>query len=380
MLQKSFHSDSVAGFKQAWSESIKDGFNPNAAILFCSVELDLHDIVTYLKNQDISIFGCSSCGEFLYNDQSQVISEGGLVCLMMSLVPGSFKIRLFNGKEKSSFELGNLIGEWAGDVFKDPAILILGSGLDTDGEQLIRGIQHLTGNDISMFGGLAGDDARFKETFVFSGGNIESNGAIAMVLDDDLYDIQGIATSGWVSIGADKIITHSEGNVVYTIDGQPALDVYKSYLNVKDCDLPEIGVEYPLLIKKPGAMDVLRAVINVDIEKKSLIFAGTVPTGAVVTFSSSPGFEIIEYTRQKVNEFYDRNEDADILILFSCMARHNALGPTISEEIEEAWQNWRKPLIGFFTYGEIGNNYNAACDFHNETFTLVSLKQHTDVA
>ena len=380
MLQKSFHSDSVAGFKQAWSESIKDGFNPNAAILFCSVELDLHDIVTYLKNQDISIFGCSSCGEFLYNDQSQVISEGGLVCLMMLLVPGSFKIRLFDGKEKSSFELGNLIGEWAGDVFKDPAILILGSGLDTDGEQLIRGIQHLTGNDISMFGGLAGDDARFKETFVFSGGNIESNGAIAMVLDDDLYDIHGIATSGWVSIGADKIITHSEGNVVYTIDGQPALDVYKSYLNVKDSDLPKIGVEYPLLIKKPGAMDVLRAVINVDIEKKSLIFAGTVPTGAVVTFSSSPGFEIIEYTRQKVNEFYDRNEDADILILFSCMARHNALGPTISEEIDEAWQNWRKPLIGFFTYGEIGNNYNAACDFHNETFTLVSLKQHTDVA
>ncbi len=379
MLQKSFHSDSVAGFKQAWSENVKDGFNPNAAILFCSVDLDLQEIVSYLNDQDVSVFGCSSCGEFLYNDQGQVISEGGLVCLMMSLIPGSFKNRLFDGRGKSSFEMGIYIGEWAGSVFKNPAILILGSGLDTDGEQLIKGIQHITGNDISMFGGLAGDDARFKETFVFSGGNIESNGAVAMVLDKDLYDIRGIATSGWVSIGADKIITHSEGNVVYTIDGQPALDVYKSYLNVKDSDLPEIGVEYPLLIKKPGAPDVLRAVINVDIAKKSLIFAGTVPNGAVVTFSSSPGFEIIEYTRQKVNEFYGKNEDTDILILFSCMARHNALGPTISEEIDEAWENWRKPLIGFFTYGEIGNHYNAACDFHNETFTLVSLKQHTDV-
>jgi hypothetical protein len=57
------------------------------------------------------------------------------------------------------------------------------------------------------------------------------------------------------------------------------------------------------------------------------------------------------------------------------MARHMALGPSISEEIIEAWQNWQKPLIGFFTYGEIGSNYHAACDFHNETFTMVSIKE-----
>jgi hypothetical protein len=231
-----------------------------------------------------------------------------------------------------------------------------------------------------MYGGLAGDDAQFKETFVFSENNLESHGAIAMVFNTNQYDIHGIATSGWVSIGADKVITHSEGNVVYTIDGQPALDVYKDYLNVQDADLPEIGVEYPLLIKKPGSQDVLRAVINVDPEKKSLIFAGTVPNGAIVTFSSSPGFEIIESTRNRVDEFYRQNKETDVLILFSCMARHNALGPTISEEIDGAWQNWNKPLIGFFTYGEIGNNLHGACDFYNETFTMVSLKQKPDVA
>jgi hypothetical protein len=117
----------------------------------------------------------------------------------------------------------------------------------------------------------------------------------------------------------------------------------------------------------------------VDKVKKSLIFAGTVPSGSVVTFSSSPGFEIIEYTKNKVNEFYEKNRETDVLILFSCMARHNALGPSISEEIDEAWRCWGKPLIGFFTYGEIGNNHHAVCDFHNQTFTMVSLKQRPDV-
>ena len=377
---KTFHTDSVKGFRQAWDDNTTDGFHPNTAVIFSSVDLDLKAIVTFMESIGVRVFGCSSCGEFLYDKQNQVITEGGLVCLMMDLMPGTFEIKLFNGLDLSSFSLGEKIGKWAGDIFEKPAILVLGSGLDTDGEQLVRGIQHLTGNDVSMFGGLAGDDARFKETIVFSENTLENNGAIAMVFDTKHYEIQGIATSGWVSIGADKIITHSEGNVVYTIDGQPALDVYKDYLGVRDTDLPEIGVEYPLLIKKPGSQDVLRAVINVDIDKKALIFAGTVPNGAVVTFSSSPGFEIIEYTRNKVAEFYEKNRETDVLILFSCMARHNALGPTISEEIDEAWQKWDKPLIGFFTYGEIGNNYNAACDFHNETFTMVSLKQKPDVS
>ena len=380
MLVKTFHTDSCKGFKQSWAEHTNDGFQPNAAVIFSSVEMELREVVSFLQPLSVRTFGCSSCGEFLYDNPNQVISEGGLVCLMMTLVPETFDIKLFNGAGQSSFNLGNGIGKWAGELFEKPAILLLASGLDTDGEQLVKGIQHVAGSDITMFGGLAGDDARFKETFVFSENTLQNNGAIAMVFDTKRYDIHGIATSGWVSIGADKTITHSEGNVVFTIDGKPALDVYKDYLSVRDTDLPEIGVEFPLLIKKPGSQDVLRAVINVDTQKKSLIFAGTVPNGATVTFSSSPGFEIIEYTRNKVNEFFENNRETDVLILFSCMARHNALGPTISEEIDQAWQNWAKPLIGFFTYGEIGNNYNSACDFHNETFTMVSLKQKPDVA
>jgi hypothetical protein len=240
---------------------------------------------------------------------------------------------------------------------------------------MVKGIQEMAGKDITMFGGLAGDDAKFRETFIFTENCVDPSGVVAMLLDTAHYDIRGLATSGWVGIGADKLITHSEGNVVYTIDGEPALDIYTSYLNVADSDLPEIGVEYPLLVKKPGSADILRAVLNVDREKKSLIFAGSVPTGSLVSFSSSPGFEIIESTCQTVHDFYLENSDTDLLVLFSCMARHNALGPTISEEIERTWQNWRKPLIGFFTYGEIGSNYNAACDFHNETFTMVSIRE-----
>ncbi len=375
MQVKTFSTNTVRGFRQNWDQDTADGFRPNVAIVFSSVELDLTEVIAFLGQKGVRVFGSSSCGEFLYNSEGKVISEGGLVCCMMDLIPGSFDLGLFNGIGATSFELGKRAGNWAIKVFKDPAILVVASGLTIDGEQLVRGIQDVAGQDITMFGGLSGDDAHFKETIVFSEASAESNGAVLLVLDKLVYDVNGIATSGWVSIGADKIITSSEGNIVYTIDHEPALDVYKQYLDVRDEDLPQIGIEYPLLIRKKDPDFVLRAVLNVDREKKALIFAGTVPEGAVVTFSSSPGFEIIEHTKKKVNEFYEFSSRSDLLILFSCMARHSALGPAISEEIDEAWTKWNKPLIGFFTYGEIGNNYKNSCDFYNQTFTLVSIKQ-----
>ncbi len=372
---KTFRTVSVKGFIQSWEQNTEDGFQPDAAVIFCSVELDIEEIIAFLGNKGVKVFGCSSCGEFLYDASGKVISEGGLVCSLMKLRPGTFNAKTFSGKGISSFELGKNAGAWASNMFINPAILVVASGLTIDGEQMVRGIQSVAGQDITMFGGLAGDDAHFVKTFVFSEDSSESEGAMLMVFDKSAYDLNGIATSGWVSIGADKIITGAEGNIVYTIDNEPALDVYKQYLNVLDEELPEIGVEYPLLVRKNESDFVLRAVLNVDRSKKALIFAGTVPLGAAVTFSSSPGFEIIEYTRKKVNEFYAYNPDADFLVLFSCMARHNALGPTIADEIDEAWMKWKKPLIGFFTYGEIGNNYTSACDFYNQTYTLVTLKE-----
>ena len=207
MTLKTFNTDSVSGFRQAWTGCTNDGFQPNAAIIFSSVDLDLQEIVTFLQTLEVGVFGCSSCGEFLYDRQNQVITEGGLVCMMMELTPHTFEIKMFNGEGQSSFGLGNKIGQWAAEAFEKPAIFVLGSGLDTDGEQLVKGIQHVAGQEISMFGGLAGDDARFKETFVFSEKKLENKGAIAMVFNTDKYEIEGIATSGWVSIGADKIIT-----------------------------------------------------------------------------------------------------------------------------------------------------------------------------
>ena len=226
-----------------------------------------------------------------------------------------------------------------------------------------------------MFGGMAGDESKFEQNYVFSGEQILENGAIVLAFDEKHIEMNGLATSGWVGLGKDLIITSSESNIVYSIDNQPALKVYKKYLNVQDSDLPAIGVEYPLLIKRDFDSYALRAVMGVDREREALIFAGTVPQDAIVTFSSSPGFEVIDRTRERIKKFYKKHPKADMILLFSCMARHLALGPTISEEITYSSEKWGLPLSGFFTFGEIGTNEGNGCDFFNQTYTLVILRE-----
>ncbi|HSG68051.1 MAG TPA: FIST C-terminal domain-containing protein, partial [Bacteroidales bacterium] len=140
-------------------------------------------------------------------------------------------------------------------------------------------------------------------------------------------------------------------------------------------DLPALCIEYPLLVKRDDENFALRAVMGFDKERKSLIFAGTVPEDSIVTFSSSPGFEVIDRTCEEIKHFHKKHPKADLIILFSCIARHLALGPVINEEITYPAEKWNTTVTGFFTYGEIGTNDNSPCDFYNQTYSLVILKE-----
>ena len=223
-------------------------------------------------------------------------------------------------------------------------------------------------------GGWAGDDCRFQETLAFTKEGMTPFGAAVLLLDNAKVEVKGIAPSGWVGLGARKTVTRSLGNVVYTIDNEPALSVYTRYLNVRDEDLPGIGVEYPMLVSRDDGTEVLRAIMGVERDTGALIFAGSVPEKSKVRFSSSPGFEVLDFVKGELKEFHDRFGDASLLLLFSCMARHSALGEMVEDEINEASRLWESPLVGFFTYGEIGENMHGKCDFYNETFALMALR------
>jgi len=374
MIAQSFVSTGISALDTQLSENINDFFQPNLAFVFSSVEMDIEKVRKVFEKHDIEVFGVSTCGEIFFNGQNEGIYQNSVTYSLVQMNPKVFAGNLFSGVNINSHQLGVQIGTWGNQQFAKPSFLVSISGLTANGQEIVEGIQEVCGEEATIFGGLAGDDARFEETFVFNQRSLSNYGAVVVALDSDAITMTGLATSGWIGIGSDKIITKASGNLVYTIDDEPALKVYKDHLNIRDEDLPEIGVEYPLLIKKEGR-EILRAVIGIDREQQSLIFAGTVPEGAVVTFSTSPGFEVVDHTRSDIIDFFNDDKKTMLLLLFSCMARHKALGPIIIDEIREIYENTGTPITGFFTYGEIGNNRNMSCEFYNETCTLAVISE-----
>jgi hypothetical protein len=245
------------------------------------------------------------------------------------------------------------------------------SGLTNDGEAIIRGIESVCPPGTLVYGGVAGDDANFKETFVFSDKGVSTNGAVVMVIDTKRVNINGVVTSGWTGVGVEMVVTSSEGNVVHTINDRSAVELFREYLNVSDEELVQIGVTFPLLIKRPDGNSVLRAILAADFSTGSLIFAGSVPQGSRVLFSSSFGHEILERSIRQIGDLSQVHPKANLVMAFSCIARHSVFGETVNEELKAASESWDAPLIGFFTYGEIGRDMTGVCDFHNETLSLV---------
>ena len=228
---------------------------------------------------------------------------------------------------------------------------------------------------------MAGDDFTMTGTFVFTNGQISSNGLVALLLDNERVNVQGLATSDWKPVGTVRTITRSEGNVVYYIDNEPALDVVIRYMGVsKDLDawkdvIVNVGSEFPMQLQREGAAPVLRAPLYANQNDRSLICAGSVPQGAHIRFSLPPDFDIIDKVVAECNQVKELEPEADALIMFSCKARHLSLGPMVGDEIDQVKNVWNSPMVGFFSYGEIGKTIHGKHEFHNNTCSLVVLKE-----
>jgi len=346
-------------------------FRPTLGIIFSSVAVDISALVAALRPEGIPVFGCSTAGEILAGGEEPPFNDQSAVCCFLDLDPAFFRIARFERNGDSSFALGERVGAWGSGQFSHPAFIITIAGLKNDGEAVVRGITGAAGRPVPIFGGMAGDDARLEDTLVFTGDGVSHDGAVALLFDADKVEVTGIASSGWSGIGAEMTITSSDGNIVYTIDNRPTMEVVREYLDVKDNDLLQMGINFPLQIRRPDGTMVLRTFLSGDFSRGSLTFAGSVPEGSRARFSSSFGYQTIEEAIREIGLFHADHPHASLLLLFSCFARYRVAGSQAADEVLFASRLWNAPLVGFFTYGEIGCNTTGTCDFFNETLSLV---------
>ena len=359
-------------------------FRPTIAIVFISIKQDRKAICEILQRKGIDIVGATSAGEFIDGYQD----EGSAVILLLDPQPESYTILFEYIGDRNLSEAATHLATVALQKFKNPAFILCSTSLSVksellDGEILIRSIENVVGPDVNIYGGMAGDDLTMSGTYVFTYGKETDTGIVALVLDEEKISLHGMAISGWKPIGIYRTVTKSVGSLVYTIDDQPAVEMYLKYLGkelVPGDDkykiFGEVGIHYPFQVEREMGEPVMRTPMALDLDENALLCDFDVPQGSKLRFSMPPDFDIVEKVLEDATSLKNsRQVDADALLVFSCAGRLSSLGPLTNSENEGLYNVWKAPMAGFFTYGEYGRAINGRQEFHSTTCCWVALKE-----
>ncbi|MBX9786101.1 MAG: FIST C-terminal domain-containing protein [Alphaproteobacteria bacterium] len=261
------------------------------------------------------------------------------------------------------------------------SILVLSDGLNVNGTELVKGLNKINKPNVVITGGLAGDGDRFKETWVIYDGKTYKNTVAALALYGEAIQIGFSSQGGWDIFGPERYITRSKGNVLYELDGQPALTLYKKYLGERAEGLPSTGLLFPLSIRsdQKDSRHLVRTILAVDEEKQSLTFAGDMPTGNLAQLMKANFDRLIasagEAGEEAAKKIHIENPGPILSIAISCVGRRLLLGERTEEETEYVLETLPKGTlqVGFYSYGELSPLISGSCDLHNQTMTLTTL-------
>lgn len=257
-------------------------------------------------------------------------------------------------------------------------VLVLSDGLHVNGSELVRGLNAVLSGDVVVTGGLAGDGDRFERTWVVREGMPVSGVVSAVGLYGEHVRIGHGSQGGWDIFGPERLVTRSRGNVLFELDGRPALSLYKDYLGERAAELPAAGLLFPLSIRgRDRDNRTVRTILAVDEGDQSLTFAGDIPEGTMAQLMRANFDRLVDGAAGASLHTASRlGLDSPVLsIAISCVGRRLVLGERTEEEVEAALESLPKGTrqIGFYSYGEISPYASGRCDLHNQTMTLTAI-------
>ena len=236
-----------------------------------------------------------------------------------------------------SFAAGEAIGrQLAGEGLR--GVHVLSDGLLVNGSELVRGLSSVLPAGVVVTGGLAGDGDRFVRTWVLHDGAPSSGHVTAVGFYGERVAIGHGSAGGWDPFGPRRLVTRSKGNILYELDGKPALELYKQYLGDRADGLPATGLLFPLALSRPdsGGEDrrVVRTILAVDEAAQSLTFAGDIPTGAHAQLMKAQLDRLIEGAEQAATLARPGAASDALAIAISCVGRRLVLRDRSDEEVE----------------------------------------------
>jgi hypothetical protein len=262
------------------------------------------------------------------------------------------------------------------------AVMVLGQGVNINGSALLAGMNEVLPSSVPITGGLAGDDGAFQRTYTLLDNQVSSDGLVAVGFHGQGMRVAHGCFGGWEPFGVTRKITRAAGNVLYELDGEPALDLYKRYLGEYAKDLPASGLLYPfeLLDSAKSEIGLIRTILGIDEVQRSLTLAGDLVDGGYLRLMHASTTRLVEGAEAAAQAARDMlaHDSPGLVLLVSCVGRKLVMGGRVDEEVEAVADVFgtRAALAGFYSYGEFSPYFaTPECKLHNQTMTVTCLSE-----
>lgn len=365
------------------------GGRVDLSLVYSSSEYDYQAVVDTVRaaTGNAPLIGCSSSGEFT----EEKVEQGGVAVGLIASDDIKFATAIADGvkedPERAVRTVANKLPLKIEDYPHLSAIFLI-DGVAGVGEEmtvLASTIFNQTfGKNVKLAGGAAGDDLKFKETFVFSDDSIATD-AVSVCLFASKKPLYTGVQHGHTPVSELLRATRAKGCVLHEIDGRPAWDVWKEMTAERAF---QIGVDVEAIEEADVGAHLLRFELGLPFEDGqykiriplgknedgSLNFGCAIPEG--VNFRIMEGEKENQIVSARVAAEMARENSGDTEIagamVFDCVCRGLILGDEFYRGVNQFKDVLGDvPILGWETYGEICMEPGQFSGFHNTTSVVL---------
>ena len=363
-----------------WEESGQPVTAPQLVLAFGTVEqVDSQEHYDYLRNRfpDARLVIASTSGDI----QGTHVLDDCIVATALEFEKTQLKFVEKKITEiPNAFDIGKSIFQ---SLEQDDLvhILVISDGIVVNGSELVGGLNFHNKTRIPITGGLASDNARFIRTLVGLDHFPETGNVVGIGFYGKNLRVGHGSRGGWDAFGPERIVTRSDRNILYELDNNSALELYKRYLGDLTSELPGSALLFPLSLKLPDSEEILvRTILSVDEKEQSMTFAGNLPQGSRVQFMKANFDRIIDAAGAAASLSLSTagSEAPEFALLISCVGRKLILNQRVEDEVEEAVEvmGSKTTVTGFYSNGEISPILTIPrCELHNQTMTITTYRE-----
>lgn len=334
---------------------------PVVVLAFASFEFEMDALIPALKAElgDVPFIGCTTDGEITtqgthLDSLSIMILGGDGVRAQVGVVE---RVSAEDALERSIAEISRMK-----EVLGGGKLLLALPDCSGNGkfDSVLDGIKQVMGTNFPIFGGAPSERAKMKGLTWQMINGAQLTDSCPMVLLDGEFKVAHGLRSGVMPIGQTAVVNKTQGNLVFEIDHQPAIEHHKAYLG--DITQAATIAQFPYLIPS-SSTDGHEYYVTIPIftwipENGVIVSTVPVPQGVAVKLGRCTRENILNGARQAAREIREQlgGEKPQALLCFSCSGRKQLLGLELPKEFEYVKEELGEdiPTLGFYCYGELG--------------------------